>query len=239
MLPTPELGYKFLQSLCNSAAASEGICDAIRERLEGAVLRATESGGLQLRSRARFVVRGRPAHHRAGGRVHRGDAGHRTRRQRRFHSRQRPRSHRRLSDYRSGDAVDHAQRRPLGAGPRARLRSGDRLRTGAGAGQARRARARNRRLGRGVDRRTRRGRRFRRPAAFGRRAYRRQAGIRRLLGICPRRGDLHRAGASELGRHRADRSGRRSPRHRLAAAPARRRKGPDAEHQHDDSDRSA
>ena len=34
------------------------------------------------------------------------------------------------------------------------------------------------------------------------RPHRRQAGIRRLLGIRARRGDLHRAGASELGRHR-------------------------------------
>ena len=42
--------------------------------------------------------------------------------------------------------------------------------------------------------------------AFGRRAHRRQAGVRRLLGIRARRGDLHGAGASELGRHRADRA---------------------------------
>ena len=58
----------------------------------------------------------------------------------------------------------------------------------------------------GVDRRARRDRRLRRPAALGRRAHRRQAGIRRLLGIRARRSDLHRAGASELGRHRVDRS---------------------------------
>ena len=42
--------------------------------------------------------------------------------------------------------------------------------------------------------------------AFGCRPHRRQAGIRRLLGIRARRGDLHRAGASELGRHGADRT---------------------------------
>jgi hypothetical protein len=53
-------------------------------------------------------------------------------------------------------------------------------------------------------------RRRRRAPSLGRRAHRRQAGIRRLLGICARRGDLHRAGASELGRHGADRTGRRS-----------------------------
>ena len=86
---------------------------------------------------------------------------------------------------------------------------------------------RDRQLGRGVGRRARRGRRRRRTAAFGRGAHRRQAGIRRLLGIRARRGDLHRAGASELGRHRADRAGRRSARHRLAAIAAGRRAGPD------------
>ena len=53
--------------------------------------------------------------------------------------------------------------------------------------------------------------------AFGRRSHRRQAGIRRLLGIRARRGDLHRARASELGRHGADRAHRRTARHRLAA----------------------
>ena len=56
-------------------------------------------------------------------------------------------------------------------------------------------------------------------------AHRRQAGIRRLLGIRARRGDLHRAGASELGRHRADRPRRRPARHRLAAAAAAVEKG--------------
>ena len=59
--------------------------------------------------------------------------------------------------------LDHTQRRPLGARPRARLRSGDRIWPGAGACQARRAGARDRRVGRGRGRRTRRGRRLRRP----------------------------------------------------------------------------
>ena len=36
-------------------------------------------------------------------------------------------------------------------------------------------------------------------ASFARRADRRQAGVRRLLGICDRRGDLHRARASRSG----------------------------------------
>ena len=114
----------------------------------------------------------------------------------------------------------HADRRPHRAGPRARLRPGDRLRPGAGAGAARSAGAADRRFQRGGGRRARRGRRRRRPHALGRGAHRRAAGIRRLLGIRARRGDLHRAGASQLGRHRADRLGRRTDRHRLAAARA-------------------
>ncbi len=68
------------------------------------------------------------------------------------------------------------------------------------------------------------GRRRRRTQAFGRGAHRRQAGIRRLLGIRARRGDLHRAGASVLGRHRDDRRRRRAARHRLAAGAAGARK---------------
>ena len=54
--------------------------------------------------------------------------------------------------------------------------------------------------------------------------HRHQAGIRRLLGISAGRGDLHRAGASVLGRRRADRRRRQASRHRLAA-PADGRKG--------------
>ncbi len=46
------------------------------------------------------------ARHRAGGRVHRGDARHRARRQRRLHSRQRLGPDHRLSDYRSRDDLD-------------------------------------------------------------------------------------------------------------------------------------
>ena len=45
-----------------------------------------------------------------------------------------------------------------------------------------------------------------RPAPRGRGARRRPPGIRRLLGICARPRDLYRAGASVLGRRRADRS---------------------------------
>ena len=63
------------------------------------------------------------------------------------------------------------------------LRPGDRLRADPGAGPARPAGAADRRFERGVGRRARRGRRRRRAAAFGRGPHRRQAGIRRLLGI--------------------------------------------------------
>src|SRR6516225_8261171 len=40
--------------------------------------------------------------------------------------------------------------------------------------------------------------------AVARRAHRRETGIRRLLGIRPRRGDLHFSGSPELGWHGAD-----------------------------------
>src|SRR5262249_47033315 len=66
-----------------------------------------------------------------------------------------------------------------------------------------------------------------------------QPAVRRLLGIRAGRGDLHRASASKLGRHRFDRTGRRSPGHRFAAIAARRRARPDPKHQHDSADRSA
>src|SRR5215471_5983990 len=91
----------------------------------------------------------------------------------------------------------------------------------------------------GLDRRARRCRRLWRAAALGSGAHRRQTGVRRLLGIRAGRGDLHRASASKLGRHRFDRTGRRSPGHRFAAIAARRRARPDPKHQHDSADRSA
>ena len=65
-------------------------------------------------------------------------------------------------------------------------------------------------IGRGRDRRTRGDRRRRRAHSFARRPHRRQAGIRRLLGIRAGRGDLHLSSASQLGRHRADRRRRAS-----------------------------
>ena len=64
----------------------------------------------------------------------------------------------------------------------------------------------------------------------------RQAGIRRLLGICAGRGDLHRALASELGRNGADRC-RRANLLGIGSLQleAQRRQG----HQHGRADRSA
>ena len=62
-------------------------------------------------------------------------------------------------------------------------------------------------------------------------------GIRRLLGIPARRGDLHPSGASQLGRHRAHFQSRRIARHRLAAARARAR-GQERAPEHDRAHRS-
>src|ERR1700690_1976294 len=53
-----------------------------------------------------------------------------------------------------------------------------------------------------------------RGGALPRRPHRRQAGIRRLLGIRAGRSDLHVSRASQLGRHRADLPARRADRHR-------------------------
>ena len=66
---------------------------------------------------------------------------------------------------------------------------------------------------------------------------RRQAGVRRLLGIFPRRGDLHLARPSVLGRRRRDRRGGQADRHRLAACRAAEREDRPARHQHDRADR--
>ena len=95
-------------------------------------------------------------------------------------------------DHRGRDGVDQPQRRTGRPGPRAGLRPGDRLRPRAGAGPPRPAGPVAGQLeGRGDRRARRRGRR-RRPAALRGRAHHRQAGVRRLLGVCARRGDLHR-----------------------------------------------
>ena len=117
---------------------SEGMSDGVRERLEGAVLRAAEAGGLRLRSRARalacvvalratvpadaFTAETLGTERAGNGVIIRGNGLD---------------PDDRLSDHRGGHDLADAERRPLGARPRARLRPGDRIRSGAGARQAR------------------------------------------------------------------------------------------------------
>ena len=81
-----------------------------------------------------------------------------------------------------------------------RLRIG--VRPGAGARPLQCAGARNRLLGRPRGRRFRDRRRRRRPAAFPQFPCHGQTRVRRLLGVCARRGHLHHAAASQLGRER-------------------------------------
>ena len=66
---------------------------------------------------------------------------------------------------------------------------------------------------------------------------RRPPGIRRLLGIRARPRDLYRAGASVLGRCRADRRRRQADRHRLPARPAFERPRTAPRRQHGRADR--
>ena len=156
--------------------------------------------------------------------VHRRDARHRAGRQRRRHPRGRPGADHRLSHHRGRDGLAHLSD---GRAVPGHVLAYDQE-TGFGLVQAL---ARldlpaldDRQLGRGRGRRARRVRR--RPAAGTTSVAARivaQAGVRRLLGIRARRGDLHRAGASQLGRHGADRRRRRAARHRLAATAAGRR----------------
>ena len=128
------------------------------------------------------------------------------------------------------------RRRPGHPGPCARHRCGDRLRPRPGAGRSQMPGARARPLERGQARRSRDGRR-RRGDKAGARDDRRQAGIRRLLGIFSRRGDLHLARPSVLGRRRGDRRGGQAGWHRLAACRATQREERPARHQHDRADR--
>ena len=195
---SPRAGVRMMNS-GQSIGARHGLVD----RMEGAAVRAAARGGLSLRSRARALLGGRPAFDHPAGRLHRRNARGRARRQRRA-DRRRPGADHRLSDHRGGDRLAASRRRPRGGRPCARLRPGDRLRPGAGARQDRSAGAAARLLARGRDRRARGDRRRRRAHALARRPHRRQAGIRRLLGIRAGRGDLHLSGASQLGRHRAD-----------------------------------
>ena len=208
------------------------------DRMEGAAVSAAARGGLFLRSRARALLGGRPAFDHPARRLHRRNARRRARRQRRA-DRQRPGADHRLSDHRG--------RRPSGcisatAAWWKAMRSAS-TRRPASAWCRRSARSICRRLphrllARGRDRRTRGDRRRRRAHPLARRPHRRQAGIRRLLGIRAGRGDLHLSGASQLGRHRADLAQGRIDRHRLAAARARAR-GQERASQHGGADRSA
>ena len=143
----------------------------------------------------------------------------------------------RLPRHRGAVGLAHHRRRPRRPGPRPRLRPGDGLRPRAGARPARPADAGARRFEGRRPWRARRRRGLRRAGPLGRGPDRREAGIRRLLGVCPRRGDLHRPGPSALGRHGGDRTGRRPHRHRLAAAPACGRGRPARPPQHGRADR--
>src|SRR5215831_3654930 len=73
--------------------------------------------------------------------------------------------------------------------------------------------------------------------AFARRAHRCEAGIRRILGIRPRRSDFHLPGSPKLGWHGADLVRGQTDRHRLVAARARARRQ-ERISQHDRADRS-
>ncbi len=205
--------------------------------MEGAAIRAAARGGLFLRSRARALLGGRPAFDHSARRLQRRNPRGRARRQWRA-DRWRPGADHRLPDHRGGHRLAASRRRPRDGRPCAGLRPGDRLRAGAGARAHRSAGVAARLIGRGRDRRTRGDRRRRRAHPFARRPHRRQAGIRRLLGIRAGPGDLHLSGASQLGRHRADFAAGRADRHRLLATRTRAR-GQERASQHGGADRSA
>ena len=124
-----------------------------------------------------------------------------------------------------------------GAGACARLRPADRLWAGPGArsvalpalafGNSAKTRIGDRVVVAGAGGRT----------ARGRRSHRRQAGIRRLLGIRARRSDLHGARTPQLGRNRGHRFRRQARRGRFVAGRAGER-GPPSPFQHDRADRS-
>ena len=167
--------------------------------------RPAQAGELRLQPRRGPDLAGGVARHHSRRRLYRRHARHRALRKRGADPRRR-RAHHRLPDHRGGNGLAASRRWPRGARPRARLRPGDRLRTGAGAGAARIAGAADRPIKKRQGRRCRGRRRRRRTQALGGGAHRRQAGIRRQLGICPGRGDLHRAGAPVLGRDGDDRA---------------------------------
>ena len=108
--------------------------------------------------------------------------GHRARRQWR-RDRRRPGADDRLSDHRGGSGLAASRRRPRGGRPRARLRCRHRFWPGAGARPHRSRSAADRLVSRDQHRRSRRGRWRRRTHALRGEPDRRQAGVRRLLGI--------------------------------------------------------
>ena len=150
------------------------------------------------------------------------DTRHRARRQRRADPRQRAGPDHRLSHHRGRIAVADAALRP----PRCRamllaydqetgFRPGPSPRPDGPAGRSRSAIRARASIGERVAVCWRRG-----PASLGGGAHRRQAGIRRVLGICFGRGDVYRPFSPQFGRHRSHRPGRRPDRHRLAPARA-------------------
>src|SRR5665647_1409255 len=160
--------------------------------MEGSAVGAAARRRLFIRSRTRARFGGRPTLDRAGRRLHRRYAGGRARRQ--WRTDRRPAgAHHRLSDHRGRNRLAASRRRPRRAGPSARPRPGDRLWPGAGPGARRSTRSPDWILWRRAGWRTRGGRRRRRPHPVAGRPHRRQAGIRRLLGIRARRGDLHQS----------------------------------------------
>ena len=126
--------------------------------------------------------------------------------------------------------------RTAGSRPSAGDRPGIRSRARAGARPARIAGGPARAIPGRASRRS-GGDRLRRSATVRRSADRRQARIRRLLGISPRRGHFHRPRASVLGRRRSLRQRWPAHRRRLAARRKRRRARRAERRQHDRADR--
>src|SRR5262249_38264571 len=156
--------------------------DGVIDRMEAAAGGTATCGGLLLRSRAGSLLGGRPAFdcpsRRLHGRYPRRRACGKWRTDRR-----RPGAHHRLFDYRSRDRMAASWRRWRSARAYAWLRSGNWFWIGPGAREDRSPRARSRLLESRRSRRTRRCRWRRGTHAIPCRAYRREAGVCRLLGV--------------------------------------------------------
>ncbi len=195
---------------------------ALFDRMESAAGEPAARERLWLRSRPGAFVGGRPAFDHPRRRLQRGQSGYRTRRQWRADRRWTGADHR-LSDHRGRSGLAASRRWPRGGRPCARLRFRNRFRPGAGAWPHRSRSAAARFFGSSPNRRPRGDGRRRRTHPVGRQPHRRQAGVRRLLGVFAERGDLHLSRTPQLGRHRTDLEPRRVDRHRLAPARARAR----------------